>query len=150
MSPFFALVIFFHFFLPIFIGLPVQAQNSKNKFFVPQISVKMSLDGDINEAYQFAGPLGSRLKGAVEKPDSVCENESSFRQVLHAKQKSLEIWMRLKCTSNGQTFEYQPSRFFVNLKAPEKVIVLPVLSEKFRKISVSLSDLQIKDKYNKK
>ena len=132
------------------IGLFSEAQTSPNKFFVPKISVKMALSGDIDDTFQFAGPLGSQLLGAGEKPESVCENKSSFQQVIHAKEKSVQIWMPLKCTANGQSFEFQPYRFFVNMKTPEKVIVLPVLSEKFRKISVTLTDLQIKDKPNQK
>ncbi len=132
-------------------GHPVRAQkNPAKKFFVPQISVKMSFSGDLNEVYQFAGPLGNQLKGTPEKPDSACENTSSFQQVLYRQKKCLQIWTTLKCGPNGQSFEYKPHRFLIDLKSPEKLIFLPVLSEKFRKISLQVSDIQIKDKPPKK
>ena len=125
-------------------------KTTANKFFVPKISVKMTLTGDLSEAYQFAGPLGDRLEGASEKPDSVCQNTSSFRQVLHRQEKAIQVWMSLKCGAEGQSFEYRPQPFFISLKRPDQVISIPVLSEKFRKISLQLSELIITDTPPKK
>jgi len=124
--------------------------QKKTKFFVPQISVKMSLSGDMSNSYQFSGPLSSVIKGEPEKADAACENSSSFNQVLYRKRKSLQVWMSLKCTITGQSFEFKPQRFFIDLKKPETPVVLPAQSASFKKISIQLSEIQIKDSLNKK
>lgn len=129
--------------------LLVSAQK-KAKFFVPQISIKMSLSGDIANSYQFSGPLGSPLKGEPEKPESPCENTSTFNQVLYRSQKSLQIWMTLKCTISGQSFEFKPQRFFIDLQKPDAIITLPAQSEAFKKIMIQISEVQIKDSQAKK
>lgn len=121
-----------------------------NKFFVPQISVKMSLSGDMSNSYQFSGPLGSAIKGEPEKPDGACENSSTFNQVLYRSKKSLQIWMSLKCTIAGQSFAFKPQRFFVDLKKPDTPVILPAQSTAFKKISIQLSEIQIKDSKDKK
>ncbi len=114
-------------------------------FFVPMISIKMSLSGDMSNSYQFSGPIGSSIKGEPEKTDGSCENSSIFNQVIHRFKKTLQIWMTLKCNVAGQTFTYKPDRFFIDLQKTDQKIILPALSETFKKIEIQLSEIQIKD-----
>lgn len=139
------------FLLGLFFSFQVWATTpQKTNFFVPQISVKMSLSGDMSNSYQFSGALGSSLKGAPEKAEGACENSSTFQNVLYRKKKAVQVWMVLKCSISGQSFEFKPQRFFIFLDQPDQTIQLPALSETFKKISVQLSELQIKDSQKKK
>lgn len=110
----------------------------------------MSLSGDMNNSYQFSGPLGASLKGEPEKPEGACENNSTFNQVIYRKKKSLQIWMSLKCAVAGQSFTFKPQRFFIDLQKPDQIISLPAQSDSFKKIQIQFSDIQIKDSQNKK
>lgn len=128
----------------IFLVSVLASASKKSSFFVPTISIKMSLSGDMSNSYQFSGPLGSALKGEPEKPEG-CENTSTFHQVIYRAKKSLQVWMTLKCNISGQSFEFKPQRFFVDLQKPDQVISLPAQSESFKKIEIQLSEIQIKD-----
>jgi hypothetical protein len=119
--------------------------QKKLQFFVPTISIKMSLSGDMSNSYQVSGPLGSSLKGEPEKADGACENNSTFNQVIYRSKKSLQVWMTLKCSVSGQTFIFKPQRFFIDLQKPDQIVSLPAQSESFKKIEIQLSDIQIKD-----
>lgn len=129
---------------------PLIVGAQKQKFFTPQIAIKMTLSGDMSNVYQFSGPLGSALKGEPEKSDGACENTSTFHQVIYQKKRSIQIWMTLKCSISGQIFEFRPQRFFMDAAATEQTFSLPAQSENFRKISMVLSDVQIKDSMKKK
>lgn len=126
------------------------SQKKKAKFFVPLISLKMSISGDMSNSYQFSGPLGSSIKGEPEKSDGTCENHSTFNQVFYRSKKALQIWMVLKCNVSGKTFEFKPQRFFVDPKLPEQNVTLPAQSESFKKLQIQISEIQIKDTSNKK
>lgn len=134
----------------VFFISPFAWSQKKSKFFVPQISVKVSLSGDMSNSYQFSGALGSPLKGEPEKPDGACENTSTFDQVLYQAKKSLQVWMTLKCTVAGQAFQFKAHRFFIDLKNPDQTISLPAQSDSFKKILIQLSEIQIKDSPAKK
>jgi hypothetical protein len=136
----------FLFFTIILFLSPVHETQAaaKTKTFARKISVKMTFSGDLAEVYQFDGPLASRLLGETEKPNPVCENTSFFREALYNERRSLEVWIDLLCTIEGQKKQFKVHRFFVDLKNFEKAIELAPLSEKFKKISVLLEELVIK------
>lgn len=134
----------------VILSWPLISGAQKQKFFTPQIAIKMTLSGDMSNVYQFSGPLGSPLKGEPEKPDAACENISTFHQVIYQKKRSVQIWMTLKCSVSGQTFEFRPQRFFMDASVSEQAFSLPAQSENFKKISMVLSELQIKDSLKKK
>lgn len=141
----------FPFFFAIFFLSLGQAQAPKKKaFFVPQISIKMTLSGDMSNTYQFNGALGDFIIGEPENAEGSCENTSSFQKVLYRQKKSIQVWMRLKCTISEQSFSFKPQRFFVELDKPTSTFSLPAQSEKFQKISIQLSEIQLKDSPQKK
>ncbi len=115
-----------------------------------KIKVKMTFSGDLTESYDFDGKLGDRLIGISEKPEPVCENTSTFQIVLYRDKNSLEIWLRLKCTVNGQKIEFRPGRFFIDPLIADQSLLLPSQSEKFKKISIQFSELEIKTYKSKK
>jgi hypothetical protein len=135
---------FFFTLILAFISLSsAQAQKNKKKFG-QKISIKMSFSGDLAEAYQFDGNLGDRLKGETENQNSLCKNTTTFRSALYRNQKSIEVWIQLLCTIQGQKSEYNPHRFFIDPLKPDQTVTLPAQSEKLKKISIHITDLEVK------
>lgn len=116
----------------------------------PTLSLKMNFSGDITESYQFSGVLGAKLTGETEKPDPVCENTSTFQYALFREKKSLEVWLVLKCTIEGQKLEYRPQRFFIDPTLPTQSVEIPSLSLKLKKIMLQIAELKLKTKKLKK
>ncbi|MBC7420751.1 MAG: hypothetical protein H7328_08485 [Bdellovibrio sp.] len=108
------------------------------------ISLKMNMTGDLTEAYQFDGTLGDLLLGAAVSPTPVCENKSTFREVLYNQKKMVEVWMDLSCLVQGQKIQLKPHRFFMELKSDIQTTELSFFSEKIKKLKLEIQDLTIK------
>ncbi len=108
------------------------------------ISLKMTFEGDLNESYQFSGRLGEYLLGVPEKASSACENKSLFRQVIYREKKSLELWIDLLCTIQGQKVQLKPDRIFVDIKTDPQTTQLAAFTEVAKKIQLRIEDVLIK------
>jgi hypothetical protein len=110
------------------------------------ITVSLDVSGDVSGNFDFSGPLGSEIEGqeVAQAKKSTCQMEAQFRRALYRQKNSLEVWLNLKCTEEGQKKSYRPSRFFIDPALDENEIQLPILDRQLKKLYLKFHDLSLK------
>ncbi|MEK6627978.1 MAG: hypothetical protein AABY53_05080 [Bdellovibrionota bacterium] len=122
------------------------AQNKPNALKnTPQnISVRMFTSGDFVGEFNFSGPLGSKIPGNAAETDSVCQFSSLFRKVMYRNKNSVEAWLTLECTFQGQKNTYKAHRIYLELKDTAQKIRLPMLDKNLKNVRLEFQYVTIK------
>ena len=127
----------------------VQAKNTIPKLSKSeQISVIMFATGDFTEKYEFTGPMGVEIIAGSVNPDPICNIISLFRKVKYRETKSIEAWLRLECTFEGQKSIYKAHRIYLNLEESVQKVKLPRLAKNLKNVQLEFRELSLKS--NKK
>lgn len=127
-----------------FLSLAASYAEAKSKIaFKEAVSVHLKMSGDLTAEYDLDGPLGSELEAAGSKPDSVCAVHATFRKSLYRSRVSLETWLRLDCTFEGQKRTYRPHRIFLDPEKPEQVFQLPMLAKNLKNVRLEFQNLSL-------
>ena len=118
--------------------------EAKSKIaFKEAVSVHLKLSGDLTADYDLDGPLGSEIEAAGSKTDSVCAVKATFRKSLYRATVSLETWLRLDCTFEGQKRTYRPHRIFLDLAKAEQKVQLPMLAKNLKNVRLEFQNLSL-------
>lgn len=109
-----------------------------------QISVIMTVSGDIKGIYKFSGILGTSIKAISENPDHVCEFTGLFRKSKYRGKISVEMWPELDCTIEGQKSSYKTHRIHLALESSSQRIKLPMQAEKLKNVQLDFQELSLK------
>lgn len=120
-----------------------QAQTKKTSFS-QLISGRLLISGDFEGHYSFNGPLGAVIKGSPYEGTPPCEVSSLFRSVKYREKKSLEAWLTLECTFEGQKSSYKTHRIFIPLDKPDTKIQLPMLAKNLKNVHLQFQELSLK------
>lgn len=126
-----------------FLLVSVHAEAKSKIAFKEAVSVHVKLTGDLTAEYDLDGPLGSEIEAAENKPDSVCAIKATFRKSLYRSRESLETWLRLECTFEGQKRTYHPHRIFLDTAKTEQAVQLPMLAKNLKKVRVEFQNLSL-------
>lgn len=108
------------------------------------ISVKLLLSGSLNGEYNFSGPMGAQIKASSDATDPICSISSLFRKVKYRGIKSLEAWLTLDCTFEGQKGTYKAHRIYLSLDKPKQTVKLPVLAKNLKNVVLEFHDISLK------
>lgn len=115
------------------------------------ISVKFTFTGDLKMTADYTGPLGTTLPGALEAGEtSPCETTALFRRSFTSQKIQIETWLHLLCGNKEQKVKFAPPRFYIDEKTSSNRVELKYLSEQFKHIQLTISDLKITTKKVKK
>lgn len=120
-----------------------QAQTKKTSFS-QVVSGRLLVSGDFEGHYSFNGPLGALIKGSPYEGTPPCEVSSLFRSVKYREKKSLEAWLTLECTFEGQKSSYKTHRIFIPLDKPDTKIQLPMLAKNLKNVHLQFQELSLK------
>lgn len=108
------------------------------------ISVGIDISGDISGSYDFNGGMGEDLEGQARQAQAICQTWAHFRRALYQHKSSVEVWVKFKCTEEGQKKTYQPSRFFIDPTQETVEIQLPILDRPLKNLHLKFHDLSFK------
>ena len=118
--------------------------EAKSKIaFNEAVSVHLKISGDLTAEYDLDGPLGSEIESTDNKPESVCAVRATFRKSLYRSRVSLETWLRLDCTFEGQKRTYRPHRIFLDPEKSEQDVRLPMLAKNLKNVSLEFQNLSL-------
>ena len=110
-----------------------------------KISVGMTVSGDLQGEYIFAGPLGNRITASSEaSAGATCEISSLFRKLQYRSKNSIEAWLTLNCMFEGQKSSYRTHRIYLSLDKPRQKVKLPMLAKNLRNIQLEFHELSLK------
>ncbi len=122
------------------------AKNTPTLTPIENISVKMFATGDLQEEYDFTGPMGAKLKASSKSTVPVCSFSSLFRKVQYRGKPSIEAWLALDCTFEGQKSSYKPHRIYLSLDKTSKKIKLPMLAKNLKNVQLEFQELSLKSR----
>jgi hypothetical protein len=101
------------------------------------------MSGDLNDEFDFDGPLSAELEATPAKPDSVCTARGTFRKSLYRSRPALEFWLTLDCTIEGQKRTYKPHRIFLDPEKSEQIVRLPMLAKNLKNVRLEFQNLSL-------
>ncbi len=124
----------------------LSAQNNPNssKVTAQNISSRMFASGDFQGEYNFSGPLGGQIPATAAGTEATCQFSSLFRKVMYRKKNSVEAWLTLDCTFEGQKNTYKTHRIYLELKDTAQKIRLPMLDKKLKNVRLEFQYVTIK------
>lgn len=125
------------------LNFPVYAQT-KNTSFSQLVSGRLLISGDFKGHYSFNGPVGGLIKGIPYEGTPPCEISSLFRSTKHRGKNSLEAWLTLDCTFEGQKSSYKTHRIFIPLDNTDIKIQLPMLAKNLKNVHLQFQELSLK------
>ena len=127
----------------IFIFLFQISAFAKTHSLKENISVQIVASGDLQGAYEFTGPLGE-LISAISSDEKMCQISSLFRKVNHRGIDSIEAWLSIICTIEGQKTSYKTHRIYLQLNPSVQRIKLPMLAKNLKNVQLEFSELYLK------
>ena len=108
------------------------------------ISVHMLVSGDLKGEYDFSGPLGAEITASSDISDPVCNFSSLFRKVKYRTKNSVEAWIKLDCTFEGQKSTYKIHRIYLSLDQTQQKVRLPMLAKNLKNVQLEFQELSLK------
>ncbi len=118
--------------------------SAKKSTLNETISVRIQASGDLQGEYELSGPLGEVIPGRSEGAEKPCQISSLFRKVVYRNQQSIEVWLSLDCTFEGQKSTYKPHRFYLQVKQVQQKIKLPMLAKNLKNVQFEFRELSLK------
>ncbi|MBY0553436.1 hypothetical protein K2P97_02835 [bacterium] len=130
-------------FVILSIGIAANSQTKKTSFS-QLVSGRLLISGDFEGHYSFNGPLGVLIKGSPYEGAPPCEVSTLFRAVKYREKKSLEAWLTLECTFQGQKSTYKTHRIFIPIDKTDTKIQLPMLAKNLKNVHLQFQELSLK------
>ena len=93
-----------------------------------------------------SGPLGGVILGRIKGAETPCQISSLFRKVVYRNQQSIEVWLRLDCTFEGQKSTYKTHRFYLQANQDPQKIKLPMLAKNLKNVQLEFRELSLKSR----
>lgn len=111
---------------------------------IERISVHMSVSGDLKGEYDFSGPLGAEIIASSDNIEPICNFSSLFRKLKYRGKNSVEAWLKLDCTFEGQKSTYKTHRIYLDLDQDRQKVKLPMLAKNLKNVQLEFQELSLK------
>lgn len=106
------------------------------------ISVVLTLSGDISGQYDLSGPLNQVIKSESSVAGG-CEANILFRKVKSKGKTVIEAWPLFNCTRDGQKKSFKLHRSYLDPDVEVQEIKVKSLDEKTHNVSMEFRDLSL-------
>jgi hypothetical protein len=106
------------------------------------VSVLMTLTGDLTGQYDLSGPLNQTIK-AESSISGGCEANFLFRKVKSGGKTMLETWPAFSCPRDGQKISYKLHRSYLDPSMDVQKISVTSLDKKIKNVSIEFRDLSL-------
>lgn len=124
----------------VYISFPVNAKLPLSE----NISVSMFASGDLEGEYDFEGAMGESITASSSVNEQPCRITSLFRRLKYRGANSVEAWLTLNCTFEGQKSTYKTHRVYLSLDKRTQKIKLPRLAKNLKNVQLEFRELTLK------